>query len=239
MHRRLLALTMSFWGVAAPGAAYSPGGCLVGQWQPRPLIRAIASAGLLLILALVNASAAHADPVPGSASETVRAFYGELLDTMRNAAALGPRGRYRKLEPVVQRTFDLPFMTKLAIGPMWGRLTPEQKERAVNAFGRFVTATYASRFDGYSGEQFPVLGELKIKHGVLVRTQIIKSDGAPVSINYVAHDNDTAWQIRDVYLSGSISELATRRSEFSTILRTTGVDGLISALNKKADELES
>jgi phospholipid transport system substrate-binding protein len=73
----------------------------------------------------------------------------------------------------------------------------------------------------------------------LVRTQIIKADGEPVSINYVVHDNDTAWQIRDVYLSGTISELATRRSEFAAILRTTGIDGLIASLNRKADDLQS
>jgi phospholipid transport system substrate-binding protein len=204
----------------------------------RPLIRALARAGLILILALGSAAPARAE-APGSASDAVRAFYGVLLDTMQNAAALGPRGRYQKLAPVVQRLFDLPFMTKLSIGPAWGRLTPEQKERAVSAFGRYVTATYASRFDGYSGERFPVLGEVKIKHGVLVRTQIVKSDGEPVSINYVTHDNDTAWQIRDVYLGGTISELATRRSEFNAILRGNGVDGLIATLNKKADGLES
>jgi phospholipid transport system substrate-binding protein len=200
---------------------------------------AVARAGLLLVLALPAAPAAHAEPAPGSASDTVRAFYGELLDTMRNAAALGARGRYQKLEPVVQRTFDLPFMAKLSIGLAWGHFTPEQKTRAVAAFARYVTATYASRFDGYSGEQFPVLGEVKIKHGVLVRTQIVKSNGEPVSINYVTHDNDTAWQIRDVYLGGTISELATQRSDFSAILRTDGVDGLIATLNKKADELKS
>jgi len=205
----------------------------------KPLMRAIASAGMILTIALLGASAAQADPAPGTASDTVRAFYGTLLDTMRNAAALGPRGRYQKLEPVVQRAFDLPFMTKLSIGPAWGHLTPDQKARAVSAFGRYVTATYASRFDGYAGEKFPLLGEVKIQHGVLVRTQIVKSDGEPVAINYVIHDNDTAWQIRDVYLSGTISQLATQRSDFTAILRTNGVDGLIATLNKKADELES
>ena len=82
-----------------------------------------------------------------------------------------------------------------------------------------------------------MLGETKIKHGVLVRTQIVRPNDAPVSINYILHDNDEAWQIRDVYLGGSISELATRRSEFTGILRSQGVDGLIAVLNKKADEL--
>jgi hypothetical protein len=33
---------------------------------------------------------------------------------------------------------------------------------------------------------------------------------------------------RDIYLSGSISELATRRSQFAQILRTSGIDGLIA-----------
>ena len=92
--------------------------------------------------------------------------------------------------------------------------------------------------DDYAGEQFQVLGEQQIKHGTLVKTHIIKSNGEPVSINYVLHDNDTAWQIRDVYLSGSISELATRRSDFALILRSSGIDGLIASLNKKADELQ-
>jgi phospholipid transport system substrate-binding protein len=58
-----------------------------------------------------------------------------------------------------------------------------------------------------------------------------------VAINYVLHDNDTAWQIRDIYLTGTISELATRRSEFTAVLRTGGIEALIAQLNKKADEL--
>jgi len=171
------------------------------------------------------------------ASDTIQAFCDALLSIMRDAAALGPSGRYRQLEPAIQHSFDLPFMTRLSIGPSWGRLSPEQKQQAWKAFGRYFTAVYASRFDGYSGQQFKLLGEQKIRHGVLVRTQLVKPSGEPVSINYVVHDNEPAWQIRDVFVAGTVSELATRRSEFSTILRDQGVDGLIAAMNKKADAL--
>jgi phospholipid transport system substrate-binding protein len=181
-------------------------------------------------------------PNPGEAApgptEVVRHFYGQLLDTMQHAATLAAKGRYQKLEPVVLSTFDVPFMARLSIGPLWARLTTEQKRRAATAYGRYVTAVYATRFDGYSGERFEVLGEQQIKHGTLVRSQIVKSNGEPVSINYVLHDNDIGWQIRDAYLSGSISELATRRSEFSAILRSNGIDALIASLNKKADDLQ-
>jgi phospholipid transport system substrate-binding protein len=198
----------------------------------------LAIVGWGLVGALAPAAGLRADTASGP-SDTIRAFYDVLLEIMRNAAALGPRGRYQRLEPMVQKSFDLPFMTKLSIGPPWGHLPPEQKQQASTAFGRYFTALYANRFDGYSGEQFKLLGEQKIKHGELVRTQIVKSNGEAVSINYVLHDNDVAWQIRDVYVGGTISELATRRSEFSAILRTQGIDGLITALNQKADAVAS
>ena len=171
-------------------------------------------------------------------SDVVRRFYGELLDIMQHAGTLGAKGRYQKLEPIVRASFDVPFMARLSIGPSWSRLSVEQKQRAAQAYGRYIAAVYATRFDEYSGQRFEILGEQQIKHGTLVKTQIIKANGEPVSINYVLHDNDTAWQIRDVYLSGAISELATRRSEFSAILRSSGIDALIASLNKKADDLQ-
>src|SRR6266436_9986856 len=190
--------------------------------------------GTAIVSSPIPAAAATSDP-----TEVVHNFYSVLLDLMQHAEALGPKGRYEKLEPVVRRTFDVPFMARLSIGPTWARLTPEQKRRAVQAYSRYIAAIYATRFDDYAGEKFQILGEQQIKHGTLIKTRIIKSNGEPVSINYMVHDNDIAWQIRDIYLSGSISELATRRSEFATILRSGGIDGLIASLNKKADDLQS
>jgi phospholipid transport system substrate-binding protein len=197
----------------------------------RAVARFVLCAGWLLF------SAAAPATTPGP-SAVVQQFYAELLDAMQHAAALGAKGRYQKLETAVLSTFDIPFMARLSIGPTWYTLTPEQKRTAAAAYGRYIGAVYAARFDGYSGQKFEVLGEERIKHGILVRTQIIKASGEPVLINYVLHDNDIAWQIRDVYIGDAISELATRRSEFAGILRSSGIDGLIATLNKKADELQ-
>ena len=187
----------------------------------------------LLLLPPVSPAAA-AGP-----SDTIRNFYAVLLDTMQHAQQLGARGRYQKLEPVVFRTFDIPYMAKLSIGPGWNALSPEQKKQAAHAYGRYVAAVYATRFDGYSGERLEVTGEQKIRRGTMVQSRIVKSDGEPVSINYMVHDNAVGPQIRDVYVTGTISELATKRSEFAAILRTGGIDGLIASLNKKADDLRS
>jgi phospholipid transport system substrate-binding protein len=199
-------------------------------------LRKLAGFGILLagLLFLSPASpAAAAGP-----TDTIRSFYGVLLDTMRQAQQLGARGRYQKLEPVVFRTFDVPYMAKLSVGPGWASLTPDQKKQAAHAYGRYITAIYATRFDGYSGERFDMQGEQKIRRGTMVKSQIVKSDGEPVSLNYLVHDNAVGYQVRDVYVTGTISELATHRSEFATILRTNGIDGLIASLNKKADDLQ-
>jgi phospholipid transport system substrate-binding protein len=205
----------------------------------RPRLRFAKVIGLSLLCAvwLSSAPGSAAAAAPGP-TDVMRQFYGQLLDIMQHASALGAKGRYQKLEPIILGTFDIPFMARLSIGPTWYRLTPDQKKRAATAYGRYITAVYATRFDDYAGQKFEVLGEQKIKHGTLVQTQIVKASGEPVSINYVVHDNDTAWQIRDIYVGDAISELATRRSEFSGILRSSGIDGLIASMNKKADELQ-
>src|SRR5579859_536332 len=79
------------------------------------------SAGLLLALPSPSpAATAAAGPL-----EVIRHLYGALLDTMQHAAALGVKGRYQKLEPLIFGTFDVPFMARLTIGPAWAGLKPE------------------------------------------------------------------------------------------------------------------
>ena len=189
------------------------------------------AASLLLLAPAARATS------PGP-TDVIRQFYVELQNVMQHATTLGARGRYQKLEPIVLRMFDVPYMARLSIGPSWARLATDQKRRAAQAYGRYLTALYATRFDGYSGERFEILGEQQIKHATMIKTRIVKSNGEPVSINFVMHDNDIAWQARDVYLDSAISEVATRRSEFNAVLRTSGIDALIASLNKKADELQ-
>ena len=197
--------------------------------------------GLQLVLCGFVGAALLA-PAPARATQSpadaIRQFNAVLLDTMQHAQQLGAKGRYQKLEPAVLNTYDVPYMTHFSVGPSWATLPAEQRRRAAAAFGRYITAVYATRFDGYSNERFQVLGEQKVRHGMIVRTQLVKSDGEVVNINYMMHDNDFGWQIRDVYLSGTISELATRRSEFAGILRGGGIEALIASMNRKADELK-
>jgi phospholipid transport system substrate-binding protein len=196
----------------------------------------IARYALVLAIGLIGLSGGPLRAAPDPA-DVIRSFNAELLDTMKHADALGVKGRYEKLEPIVLRTFDVGYMTRLSVGRLWADLNPDQRRRAAAAFGRYIAVNYAVQFDGYSGEDFKVLGEQNVKHGTLVRSQLVRQDGEIVAINFLLHDNDIAWQVRDVYLEGAISQLATRRSEFTAILRSGGIEGLIAMLDKKVADL--
>ena len=208
------------------------------------MVRLISAKRRHLILAGLALCASLAIPVQnavataaGGADAPVRAFYSTLLDTMRNGLQLGVEGRYAKLAPTIRQSFDIPFMTRLSIGPDWNNLTQTQRAQLTEAFERYVTAIYAERFSTYLGQQFIVTGEQASPGGTVITSQIIKANGEPVHVNYLMRQNGSAWQIVDVYFNGTISELATRRSEFSAILRTQGINGLIAALNDKATSL--
>jgi phospholipid transport system substrate-binding protein len=196
-----------------------------------------ASLGLavLLTIGLLPVSA-RAAPVP---EEVVQGFYATLLNTMRQGPVLGRSGRYAQLAPVVDRTFDIPRMTRLALGTAWGTLDPAEQRRITDAFARYVAATYADRFDTYSGEQLKVSGERPNGADLVVETRIVKSNGETTRLDYLMHQDQGAWRISDVYLDGTISQLAVHRAEFYSILRRDGVEGLVTALNRKVDLLRS
>jgi len=194
---------------------------------------------LLFAISLGSVRAGAAAELPQGPQQSVRAFYDVLLATMKNGASLGQSGRYASLAPVVNNVFDVPFMARLAVGPSWDTLSAAQQQEIVTAFGRYVSATYADRFDSYSGEQLQVTGDEPYAGGAIVETRIVKTGEDPVTINYMMRQHRGVWQISDVYLDGTISQLATQRSEFHSILVRNGVDGLISTLDRKVDLLTS
>jgi phospholipid transport system substrate-binding protein len=193
-------------------------------------------AGLVVALAVAALSCpVHAAPASGG--DTVQGLYDALLGTMKNGRTLGQSGRFTQLEPVIRRTFDIPAMARLSLGPSWAGLSEAQRQQMTDSFGRYISAIYADRFDSYGGQKLQVTGEQPNPAGVMVTSQIVKANGEPVKVDYLMRRTGAGWLIADIYLDGAISEVATRRFEFAAILKNDGVDGLIAALNRKADIL--
>ncbi|MGH7033539.1 MAG: ABC transporter substrate-binding protein [Stellaceae bacterium] len=196
----------------------------------------IAAAAALPLIARTGFAAAAAEP-----AATVQGFYDVLLATMKDGPKLGFAGRRDRLAPAMRQAFDLPLMTRLVVGPQWQGFTPEQQRQVIAGFSDFSIANYASQFDDYSGEKFVVDPKSAPAPGndAIVRTKLLLPSDKPVQLDYLLRSIAGKWRIIDVYLSGTVSQLAARRSEFSAVLRRDGVEGLITRLKEKTKQLAS
>jgi phospholipid transport system substrate-binding protein len=195
------------------------------------MMKHLICAALVFSLSAPAAFAQTADP----AGATVQTLHDGLLSIMRSGKAAGQAGRAHAIAPVVDRTFDLPLMTRLAVGPTWTTIAASDQAALVSAFRAMTDAQYAKNFDSYSGERFVMTPEVETR-GVdkLVRTTLVPSSGNSESLNYRLRQSGGQWKIIDVYYRNSISQLATRRSDFAHILATGGAKALIAHLNELA-----
>jgi phospholipid transport system substrate-binding protein len=195
---------------------------------------------LLLALPLVAGLRPAAAAEPGSAPAVIDRFYEQLLAVMKEAKRLGFDGRYTRLAPAISQTFDLALMTRIAIGPGWAQIPPEQQQRLNAAFSRYTISMYANRFDDWGGERFEVMPTATPNpNGVLVNSRLIKTNGEAIALNYLLKQEAGAWKVIDVYLSGTVSELAARRSEFGSVLQRNGAEGLVQLIEQRTAALRA
>ena len=170
----------------------------------------------------------------------IERFCDTLIAVMKEAKGLSFDERYRRLAPAIGQAYNLPFMSQLAVGPDWVRLEPALQQRLIDDFSRYTVAVYANRFDSYNGQRFSVEPTTATSPGgVIVQTQLIRADGTKLPLNYLMRQSGGSgpWQAVDVYLSGTISELATRRADFAAVLQKSGVDGLLQLLEARTADL--
>jgi phospholipid transport system substrate-binding protein len=173
---------------------------------------------------------------PSAAAARIQTYYQELMPTIQQAGRLTVRERDRRFAPAITGAFDLATMTRLAVGPAWTSFSAAQQEAVRDAFARFVVADYASQINNYSGESFVVDPQTTKESrggGEIVKTKLIQPGGRTVSINYLVRGG----RVLDVYLNGTISDLATRRDEFASIIASGGADGLIKKLQDRTHSL--
>jgi phospholipid transport system substrate-binding protein len=206
-------------------------------------MRRIPACALALLLAAAAPAATFAAtpaaaqaPADDPAAVQVGKLDEALLAAMKQAKSLGAKGRFTRLEPTIAEVFDLPTMTRFAVGPTWSTLQPAQQQELVKAFSRMTVATYAHNFDGYGGQKFNLVsvdtrGPDKLVHTVLV------GGSDKTNLVYRMRQSGGTWKVIDVYYNGAVSSLLGKRSEYATTLKTGGAPALVKKLNASADDL--
>jgi phospholipid transport system substrate-binding protein len=198
--------------------------------------RTALAAAFIATVALASLRA-RADAPPGAAAvPVIDHFHAVLLDVMKNATVLGIDGRRDKLAPVLDATYDFPAMAQRSLSTGWPKLDESQRARFIAAFRGMTLRTYATRFDGYDNERFETLGvEPSIAGTVIVRS-VLHTTNEDVHLDYRLRPTPAGYRVIDVYLSGTVSELALRRAEYTSVFERDGFEALVSALERKVSD---
>ena len=170
-----------------------------------------------------------------SAKQVIEDFQNQLISVMKEGKTLGFQGRYDKLDAVVKKTHDLPKIARIVVGKQWEDLTPEQQTKLEDAVNRLSVSAYAYNFKDFSGETFSFISEEETGRGGVVIHSNLKIPGdRDVKFDYMMKKKDDSWQIINIIADG-VSDLALKRSDYTSVLTREGFDALLAKINEKIE----
>jgi phospholipid transport system substrate-binding protein len=194
--------------------------------------------GALLLPAAVSSPARAAGTAPRpTPQELIEKTARELLtalDANRDQARKDP-GRVRQLvDEILLPHFDTDYSARLVLGKHWRNATPEQQKRFVEAFYKSLLKNYGSALAEFTGDRLKVLpfrGDLTTGQAV-VRTEVKRSNGQLVPVNYTLRATPSGWKAWDVTIEG-ISYVRNFRNDVGAEVDQTGLDAVIQRLEKE------
>ncbi len=188
---------------------------------------------VVFLLFLVTSPLSMADEQ--SAKQVVEEFQNQLIAVMKQGKALGFKGRYEKLDGAVRSSHDLAKIARIVVSKQWEELSAEQQAKLESVFSKLSVSAYAHNFKDYSGESFVFVSEEETgRGGVVIHTNLLIPGQKDVKFDYQMKKKDDGWQIINIIADG-VSDLALKRSEYTSILSKDGFDVLIAKITEKID----
>lgn len=170
-----------------------------------------------------------------TAKQVVEGFQTELIAVMKQGKELGFKGRYDKLSTAIAKSHDLNKIARVVVGKEWAKLSEEQQQKLVDVFSQLSIASYAYNFKDFSGESFKFASEEETtRGGTVVHAYLLIPGDKDVKFDYMLKKKGDSWRIINIIANG-VSDLALKRSEYTSILERDGFDALITKINEKID----
>ncbi len=187
----------------------------------------------LLIVVGSGATDASSQPNHQAAASLISNLASNALAALRQPN-LTMAQREQIVRKLLHQGFDVAFIGRFVLGRHWRRVGPEQRGDYQRVFGEFLVKTYASRLGGYAGETFGVSSVRPAgKNDSLVYTVINRPSGPPLKAAWRVREINGQPRIIDVMVEG-ISMVVTQRSEFASVIKRNGFDGLLEALRARS-----
>ena len=134
------------------------------------------------------------------------------------------------IDDVVKNSYDLEKMGKIIIGVDWKKMDTKTQKDFINVFKRFISVNYFRRFNKIDKLDFEHQTVTVIGDKFKLAKVILTADKEKIKIDYLLGLKNEKWKIFDVLLDGSISEVATKKSDFKKIIEEEGLSGLVKNL---------
>jgi phospholipid transport system substrate-binding protein len=213
----------------------------------RSLILAVACAAPLGSLNAVAADPAPTSVAPVAAPTAAEATMGpqelmqkvaqDLLDDLnanRDAARKDPALLRAMVDRHLLPHFDTSYAAQLVLGKHWKTATPEQRKRFVEGFYQSLMANYGDALLEFTGDRMTILpykGDPAAKSAT-IRTEVKRSNGTPVPVNYSLRKTEQGWKAWDVTIEG-ISYVKNFRTDFGSEIDQKGLDAVIQRLESQ------
>lgn len=190
--------------------------------------------------AAVSQEAREPAPEFQAASDIVAELHGVLGEMMKNAEALGYAGRFQLIDPIVGLRFDTPLIVKVILSRHWNGLTDAEKTEFIQLFQQLSAATYAARFNSFSGQEFVETGREQLNAGrLLIKTELRRPEEPAVKLDYLMHRSEQGeWRIISVIANG-VNDLSLKRAEYAAVIKDRGFPGLLDDIRKKILDMET
>ncbi len=204
------------------------------------------------MVALLGAGVAFAadpaKPVPTSVDtsgpcELIESSANILLngiDSRRAESRKDPTGLYKLVGETLLPHFDTPYSAQLVLGRHWRNATPDQRKRFVEAFYDSLLYTYGDAMIDFTADRLRVLPTkvAPTDERATVRTEIKRSNGTKVSVNYSLRKVKGEWKAWDVVIDG-ISYVKSYREDYGSEVDQKGLDAVIARLEAKAQSAKA
>jgi phospholipid transport system substrate-binding protein len=168
---------------------------------------------------------------PGQLVQTAASAMLKDLDAHRSDYHANPGKVHELVDQVLLPHFDTEYSARLVLGKHWTTASEAQRQRFIKAFYKSLLNNYGDALVDYTADKlkvFPYTGDANAPFAS-VRTQVRKSDGSQVAVNYSLRRTDQGWKAWDVVIEG-ISYVKSFRDDFSAEIDQKGLDEVIARL---------
>lgn len=184
------------------------------------------------------AAQSAAQESPSQVIQTAADGLLKALDADREAYRKNPSKVQALVDQYILPHVDTRFAAQLVLGRYWRTATPQQRDRFINAFYHSMLNNYGTAIVEFTSNTLKVY-PTRVSAGsqnATVRTEMARTSGPPVNVNYYMHLTPDGWKAWDVVIDG-VSYVKSYREDFGSQIAQQG--GNAAAIDSVINRLES